>query len=122
MIYVAPHQDHVRLGVDACPGVDERGHGVTMRTLHDHWREVPKPVRRAVWIAWRRGAGAGTPAHRAAIRLAITALSRAIVPASPRPTHTPTRYLADQTRVQASRKPCDVPVLSATGNGYSVVR
>ena len=34
-IYVAPHRDHVRLGVDACPGVDERGHGLTMRTLHD---------------------------------------------------------------------------------------
>ena len=35
MIYVAPHRDHVRLGVDACPGIDERGHGLTMRTLHD---------------------------------------------------------------------------------------
>ena len=35
MIYVAPHQDHVRLGADACPGIDERGHGLTMRTLHD---------------------------------------------------------------------------------------
>jgi hypothetical protein len=47
-----------------------------------HWYQVPKPVRRAVWIAWRRGAGAGTPAHRAAIRLAISALNRDIVPAS----------------------------------------
>jgi hypothetical protein len=28
------------------------------------WRLVPAAVRRAVWIAWRRGAGAGTPAHR----------------------------------------------------------
>ena len=35
MIYVAPHQDGVRLGVDACPGLDERGRGLTMRTLHD---------------------------------------------------------------------------------------
>ena len=35
MIYVASHQDHARLGVDACPGIDERGHGLTMRTLHD---------------------------------------------------------------------------------------
>ena len=35
MIHVAAHQDHVRLGVDACPGIDERGHGLTMRTLHD---------------------------------------------------------------------------------------
>ena len=35
MIHVAPHRDHVRLGVDACPGIDERGHGLTMRTLHN---------------------------------------------------------------------------------------
>lgn len=47
-----------------------------------HWYQVPTPIRRAVWIAWRRGAGAGTPAHRAAIRLAVAALSRDIVPAS----------------------------------------
>jgi hypothetical protein len=35
VIYVVSHRDHVRLGVDACPGIDERGHGLTMRTLHD---------------------------------------------------------------------------------------
>ena len=35
MIYVGSHQDHVRLGVDACPGIDERDHGLTTRTLHD---------------------------------------------------------------------------------------
>ena len=46
------------------------------------WRLVPAAVRRAVWIAWRRGAGAGTPAHRAAIRLAIAAVNRDVVPAS----------------------------------------
>jgi hypothetical protein len=42
-----------------------------------HWYQVPKPVRRAVWIAWNRGAGAGTPAHQAAIRPAIAAAVRA---------------------------------------------
>ena len=42
-----------------------------------HWYLVPKPLRRAVWIAWRRGAGAGSPAHRAAMRAAIAAVSRA---------------------------------------------
>lgn len=47
-----------------------------------HWHQVPKPVRRAVWIAWNRGGGAGTPAHRAAIRLAVAAVNREIVPAS----------------------------------------
>lgn len=41
------------------------------------WPQVPKPVRRAVWIAWNRGAGAGTPAHQAAMRAAIAAVSRA---------------------------------------------
>ncbi len=40
-----------------------------------HWRMVPGPIRRAVWAAWRNGAGAGTPAHRAAIRRAIQAVS-----------------------------------------------
>ena len=47
-----------------------------------HWRQVPGPVRRAVWVAWNRGAGAGTRAHAAAIRLAVAAVSRDIVPAS----------------------------------------
>lgn len=42
-----------------------------------HWYLVPKPLRRAVWIAWRRGAGAGSAAHRAAILAAITAVNRA---------------------------------------------
>jgi hypothetical protein len=35
MIYVGHHHGHERLGVDACPGIDERGHGLTMQTLHD---------------------------------------------------------------------------------------
>jgi hypothetical protein len=47
-----------------------------------HWAQVPKPVRRAVWIAWNRGAGVGTPAHRAAIRLAVAAVCREVIPAS----------------------------------------
>lgn len=41
-----------------------------------HWYQVPGPLRRAGWIAWQSGAGAGSPAHRAAIRMAITAVSR----------------------------------------------
>jgi hypothetical protein len=44
------------------------------------WYQVPKPVRRAVWIAWHRGAGVGTPAHRAAMAAAIGAVSRASGP------------------------------------------
>ena len=41
-----------------------------------HWNQVRKPLRRAVWIAWNHGAGAGTPAHRAAMRAAIAVVSR----------------------------------------------
>lgn len=46
------------------------------------WYQVAKPIRRAVHIAWGRGAGAGTPAHRAAIRLAVAAIRREVIPAS----------------------------------------
>ena len=46
------------------------------------WHQVPKPIRRAVWIAWNRSVGAGTAAHTAAIRLAIAAVNRDVVPAS----------------------------------------
>jgi hypothetical protein len=35
MIHVSRSEPGTRLGVDACPGVDERGHGLTTRTLHD---------------------------------------------------------------------------------------
>ena len=41
------------------------------------WHQVPKPIRAAVWRTWRRGAGAGTPAHRAAMTAAIAAVNRA---------------------------------------------
>jgi hypothetical protein len=46
------------------------------------WGQVPKPVRRAVHIAWNRGAGAGSPAHQAAIRLPVAAVRREVIPAS----------------------------------------
>jgi len=46
------------------------------------WRQVPKPVQAAVWRAWNRGAGTGTPAHRAAIRLAVPALRREVITAA----------------------------------------
>ena len=46
------------------------------------WGQVPKPVRRGVHIAWNRGAGLGTRAHQAAIRLAVAAVRREVIPAS----------------------------------------
>jgi hypothetical protein len=51
------------------------------------WYQVPKPVRRAVHIAWSRGTGAGTPTHRAAIRLAVAAVRCQVIPASSLPKH-----------------------------------
>ena len=36
---------------------------------------VPAPLRTAVWSAWQDGAGAGSPAHAAAIRAAIRAVN-----------------------------------------------
>jgi hypothetical protein len=35
-LYVSHHEPGVRLGVDRCPGVDERGHGLTMSIIHDN--------------------------------------------------------------------------------------
>ena len=46
------------------------------------WFQVPKPVRRAMHIAWSGGVGVGTSAHRAAIRLAVAAVRREVIPAS----------------------------------------
>jgi hypothetical protein len=39
-----------------------------------HWYQVPRPLRDAVWATWRSGAGAGTPAHTAAITAATAAV------------------------------------------------
>jgi len=36
---------------------------------------VPKPLRNAVWRAWARRTGAGTPAHTAAILAAIDSVN-----------------------------------------------
>lgn len=41
-----------------------------------HWHMVPRPVRRAVWIAWDQGNGRGTAAHSAAIAAAVRHLER----------------------------------------------
>ena len=61
-----------------CPGpgcAREVDHSMLM--CAECWRLVPKPIRRAVYVAWNRGAGAGTPAHQAAMAAAIGAASRA---------------------------------------------
>jgi hypothetical protein len=49
----------------------------SMLMCPQHWYQVPKPVRSAVWRTWRRGAGSGTPAHQAARAAAIAAVSHA---------------------------------------------
>ncbi len=43
-----------------------------------HWYQVAKPLRDAVWASWRSGAGAGSPAHTAAIHAAIAAVDRQV--------------------------------------------
>ena len=57
MIGVSHHEPGVRLGVDACPGVDERGHGLTMTVVHDS----------ACCREWESGQ-ASTPARAASFR------------------------------------------------------
>ena len=47
-----------------------------------HWRQVPKPIRRAFWITWNRLSCQGNLAHASAIRAAVAAVSRDVVPAS----------------------------------------
>lgn len=42
-----------------------------------HWYTVPRPARDSVWATWRSGAGAGTPAHTAAIIAAVAAATPA---------------------------------------------
>jgi hypothetical protein len=42
----------------------------------EDWYAVPKPVRNAVWRAWRNGAGAGSREHQAAIAAAVAAVNR----------------------------------------------
>ena len=61
-----------------CPGLScEAEVGVFQLMCPAHWCQVPEPLRRAVWGAWKHGAGAGTRAHTAAIRAAIAAVNRA---------------------------------------------
>jgi hypothetical protein len=53
---VSHHEPGVRCGADACPGIDERGHGLTMSLIHDatcctEWESgsTPSPARAADW-------------------------------------------------------------------------
>jgi len=41
-----------------------------------HWHQVPAPLQRAVYAAWRDGERAGTPAHRAACAAATGFVER----------------------------------------------
>jgi hypothetical protein len=62
-----------------CPAplcTEQAGPGMLM--CPRYWYQVPGPLRGAVWVAWRRGAGAGSLAHRAAVRAAIAVVSRAV--------------------------------------------
>jgi hypothetical protein len=61
-----------------CPGPGcAKEAGSSMLMCPACWYQVTEPIRAAVWRTWRRGAGAGTPAHRAAMTAAIAAVNRA---------------------------------------------
>lgn len=45
-----------------------------MLACRQHWYQVPRPVRSAVWRAWANGSGAGTAEHTAAMELAIDSM------------------------------------------------
>jgi hypothetical protein len=47
----------------------------TRLMCREHWYQVPRPLRDAVWATWRSGAGKGSPAHDAAIVAAVAALA-----------------------------------------------
>jgi hypothetical protein len=62
--YISHHDPKVRVGIDACPGIDERGHGLTMALIHDdsccaEWEagSTPWPTREREWrtMAERKG-------------------------------------------------------------------
>ena len=59
-----------------CPadGCD-RDVSADMLMCRGHWYMVPKPLRNAVWNAWRGGAGAGSAQHTAAINAAIRSVN-----------------------------------------------
>lgn len=40
-----------------------------------HWWAVPRPIRQAVWDTWRGGAGVLDPGYRAAVRVAVRAVT-----------------------------------------------
>lgn len=59
-----------------CPGRGcKQRVGTGMLACRPHWYMIPKPLRVAVWAAWRDGAGAGSPEHTAAITAAVKALN-----------------------------------------------
>ena len=55
-----------------CPGPGcEAQVPYEMLACSRHWYQVPRALRNAVYVTWRRGAGAGSAAHLAAIEAAV---------------------------------------------------
>jgi hypothetical protein len=72
--YISRHEAGVRAGADACPGIDERGQGLTMSLIHDgtcceQWQSgsTPPPRRAAEWskVAARWGTTWPQPGEQA---------------------------------------------------------
>jgi hypothetical protein len=60
----------------ACPGPECKRDNIPDEYLmcSTHWYQVPKPLQRAVWAAYNKGAGVGSPALRAAQLAAVRSL------------------------------------------------
>jgi hypothetical protein len=54
-----------------------------MLMCRPHWYMTPRPLRTAVWDAYRDGAGVGTPELARAQDLAIDAVNRKLAEAKP---------------------------------------
>lgn len=63
-------------GAHDCPATGcTRRVGRGQLLCRPHWFITPKPLRDAVWDAWRGGLGKGSPAHRDAILAAVEAVN-----------------------------------------------
>jgi hypothetical protein len=64
-------------GTRTCPadGCGAEISGAMLMCVKD-WLRVPRPLRVAVWSAWRNGKGAGSMAHAMAAGAAIAAVNR----------------------------------------------
>ena len=77
--WTGPHRAEGTPRTHKCPGPRCSGEADVpwfMLMCRADWYATPRPLRDAVWLTWRDGAGAGSAEHSAALRLAIAAAGR----------------------------------------------